>query len=262
MTDAPRPPAGRPLRLAGKTALVVGGTRGIGRAIASALASEGATVVVSGRDRERAEVVAAEIDATGGAAEAVAIDLADVAATQAAVDAVAGRIGRLDVLVANAGVNPWFTRPEELTPEVWDEAFAVNLRGTFFAIQAAGRHMLREGAGAIVNVSSVTVAVGTLRGLPYTATKGGLDAVTRNLAVEWADRGVRVNGIAPGYVETDLTEGLRRHDGLAASIVAKVPMRRFAAVEEISGLAVYLCSDEASYVTGQTYYVDGGMAVA
>jgi 3-oxoacyl-[acyl-carrier protein] reductase len=242
--------------------VVLGGTRGIGRAIAQALAAEAATVVLSGRDGVRADGVAEDIRRDGGSAESVAIDLTDLEGTRATLDGIVARLGHLDVLVANAGVNPWFTRAEELTAEAWDEGFAVNLRGTFFAIQAAGRHMLRQGSGTIVSVSSATVAVGTPRGLPYTATKGGLDAMTRGLAVEWADRGVRVNGIAPGYVETDLTEGLRNHDSLARSILDKVPLRRFATVEEIAGLVVYLASDEASYVIGQTYYVDGGMAVA
>jgi 3-oxoacyl-[acyl-carrier protein] reductase len=137
---------------------------------------------------------------------------------------------------------------------------SVNLRGLFFAVQAAGRRMLEQGLGSIVAVSSVTAQVGILRGLPYVASKGGIDSMTRTLAVEWADQGVRVNGVAPGYVETDITEGMRKNQSLSRMVTDNTPLGRFAKPEEIAGMIVYLVSDESSYVTGQTFVVDGGYA--
>ncbi len=246
----------------GKVALVVGGTRGIGRAATLALCAAGATVIPAGRSRENAEAVAAEAERLGGTSFPLVLDVADPAASAAAVGEVVRRCGRLDVLVANAGINPYFKRAEQLTPAIWDEIMAVNLRGIFFAVQAGGRQMLEQRSGSIVSISSVTATVGVSRGLPYVAAKGGMDSMTRSLAVEWADRGVRVNGVAPGYVETDLTQGLRDNAELKKSLLSKVPLARFGRPEEIAALIVYLASDAAAYVTGQTFVIDGGYAAA
>lgn len=244
----------------GKIVLVIGGTRGIGRAAALALADAGATVIVTGRSLEPAETVAAEARALGAEAFAFAMDVGDVVASRSVIDTIAAQFGRIDALVANAGISPYWVRAENITPEIWDEVMAINLRGVFFAVQAVGRHMLAQGFGSIVSVSSVTATVGVNRGLPYVATKGGLDAMTRTLAVEWADRGVRVNGVAPGYVATDLTHGMRGNSGITELLLAEVPMGRFAEPEEIAGTIVHLCSDSASFITGQIVVVDGGFA--
>ncbi len=136
----------------------------------------------------------------------------------------------------------------------------VNLRGLFFAVQAGGMHTLQNGGGSIVSVSSVTASVGVTRGLPYVASKGGLDSMTRSLAIEWADRGVRVNGVAPGYIATDMTHGMRDNDALKQSLLDTVPLGRFAEPEEVAALITFLASDAESYITGQTLIADGGFA--
>jgi 3-oxoacyl-[acyl-carrier protein] reductase len=244
--------------LDGQVALVIGGSRGIGRAIALGLADAGARVVVSSRSRESVDATAGEIQARGGQALGIPGDVSRLTDVETLVRDTVEQCGRIDVLVNSAGINPFWKRPETLTPEDWDLIMSVNLRGPFFACREAGRVMIRQGRGRIVNVTSVTALRGTARGLPYTAAKAGLIGVTQTLAADWCAHGIRVNAIAPGFVDTDLTYQLRQNAALHQSLVAKVPLGRFGTPEEMAGLAVYLASEASSYVTGQVFVVDGG----
>lgn len=248
----------------GRAAVVVGGTRGIGRAAAAALARGGASVAVSGRSPGAAAQAAAELSAEHGVpALGLGWDIADAEAAEPAIEAVLKQFDRLDACVVAAGINPYWLRALEVTPEIWDEEMATNLRGAFFAVRAAARPMLESPqGGAILLTSSVTAGSGVSRGLPYVATKGGLEAMVRSLAVEWADAGVRVNAISPGFVETDLTAGVRKHDEIRESLVARIPIGRFGTPAEIGDLAAVLVSDVASYVTGQVIQIDGGYTAA
>jgi 3-oxoacyl-[acyl-carrier protein] reductase len=244
----------------GKVAMVIGGTRGIGKEAVFSLAKSGAKVILTGRSQKNIDLVVSEAKDLGLNISSYAFDVADVDETKKFIDKVVEENGGLDILVANAGINPMYKRAENVTREEWDLLMSVNLRGLFFAIQSAGKHMLKQGNGSIVSISSVTAVVGTPRGLPYVATKGGMDSMTRTLAVEWADRGVRVNAVAPGYIETDLTEGIRKNKSINEMMTKKMPLGRFGKCEEIANMILFLSSDASSYITGQTYIVDGGFS--
>lgn len=245
--------------LSGSVALVTGASRGIGEAIAVGFADAGADVAVVARSREALEATADRVRDAGARAVVATADVTDDAAVAAAFETAADELGPVDTLVNNAGVNPYFGRTGELDVETWEHILAVNATGTFRCTRAFGRRVLeRDGTGAIVNIGSV----GSVRGLPYqapyTASKHAIAGLTRALAVEWAPD-VRVNAIAPGYVKTDLTEGVRENESIREDLLADIPQDRFAEPEEVAGPAVYLASDAASYVTGAVHAVDGGM---
>jgi NAD(P)-dependent dehydrogenase (short-subunit alcohol dehydrogenase family) len=240
--------------LEGKVAVVTGGGRGLGRAMAHALAAHGARVVIAGRNAETLEQAAAAMSAEGLRVEGEVCDVSD----EAAVERLASRVGRPDILINNAGVNPFYRSAEKVTTDEWRQVLDVNLTGVFLACRAFGRLMLEQGGGAIVNVTSIAGHVGLERSAAYCAAKGGVELLSKSLALDWAKRGVRVNCLAPGYIETDLTAGLRDNPTLAERITSKTPMGRFGAPDDLAGAVVFLASDASRYVTGQTLLVDGG----
>jgi NAD(P)-dependent dehydrogenase (short-subunit alcohol dehydrogenase family) len=240
-----------------KVVLVTGASRGIGEAIATAFAEAGATLVATARERTSLDALCARLASTGATVEAEALDVADVAAAEHLVERLVARHGRIDVLVNNAGTSA--RQPiGESTPDVWDTIFATNTRGLFFLTQAVGRTMVARASGAVVNVGSVAQALGRREMAAYAASKGGVAQITRVLAMEWATHGVRVNCVAPGYVRTPLVEPTFRRPELMDEILARTPMRRVAEPREIAGPVLFLASDLATYVTGQTLFVDGG----
>ncbi|MDE2516388.1 MAG: glucose 1-dehydrogenase [Rhodospirillales bacterium] len=239
--------------LTGKVAVVTGAGRGIGRAIAGALAEAGARVALVGRDAARLAEAARQLP---HGAFAAAADIADEAAVIGLRDVVLGRAGRIDVLVNNAGVNPIYAGIEKTSLADWQNIIGVNLSGVFLCCKYLGGAM-GEG-GAIVNVSSVAGHVGLRRSVPYCASKGGVELMSKALALDWAKRGVRVNCLAPGYVDTDLTHGLITHDTLAETYRAHIPMGRFGVPRDMAGAALFLASPASAYMTGQSLIVDGG----
>ncbi len=249
--------------LAGRVAVVTGGGRGIGRAIAQGLARHGARLVLAGRTGATLEATAAEIERESGAeCLAHAADIANEADVLALRDAALARFGRIDILVCNAGVNPIYKGIEATTLADWQTIVAVNLTGTFLCCKHMGSVMAAAGGGSIICISSVAGHVGLRKSAPYCATKGGVELLVRALALDWAPKGVRVNAIAPGYFETDLTAGMLANPAMSDRLRAATPLGRFGTDPDIVGAAVFLAGRASGYVTGQSLLVDGGYTAA
>ena len=245
-------------RLDGKVALVTGGTKGLGRAMADALASAGATIALTGRSSDSAETVAREVaEAEGVKALGLAADVAKSAEVKAMVDRVLDAFGRLDILVNNAGIN--IRRPiEQLEEDEWDRVIATNLTGPWLCCRAAAAPMRAQKWGRVINVSSTLGQVGLADRTPYCSSKGGLTLMTRTLALEWAKDGINVNALCPGPFATEINRPLLENPELSAAMTAKVPQGRWADPVELGPVAVFLASEASSFVTGATILVDGG----
>lgn len=248
--------------LAGKVAIVTGGGRGLGRALSEGFAAAGAHVVLTGRSAETLEGAVSAITAGGGSAKGVPADVAREADVEALCRTTLDVFGRIDILVNNAGINPWYKAAEDTALEEWRAVVETNLTGVFLACREAGRAMLTQGEGAIVNVTSVAGRVALAKTTAYCAAKGGVELMTRQLALEWAKKGVRVNAVAPGYFATDLTEGLRANEVLSERVTRRTPMGRFGHPDELVGACLFLASPAASYITGASLAVDGGWTAA
>ena len=245
--------------LSGQVAVVTGGGRGIGRAIARGLAAHGAKLALCGRTPATLEAAAAQI---GGEVLTVTADVSAEPDVLHLRDRVLDRFDRIDVLVCNAGVNPIYQGLETTTLEQWQDIVGVNLTGTFLCCKHLGGAMLQAASGSIICISSVAGRVGLRKSVPYCATKGGVEQLVKALALDWAAKGVRVNAIAPGYFETDLTAGMIANPALSQRLLAATPMNRFGQDADIVGAAVFLASPASAYVTGQSLLVDGGYAAA
>jgi len=254
-----RAEAGPPdLRFDGRVVWITGASRGLGRAMALGFAAAGADLVLSGRSADALGEVADAVRAHGGRIELAPGSVTsdeDVAAAAARIER---SFGRLDALVNNAGISPYFVRSERLEPAQLREVLETNLVGAFACCRAALPLLERSPAASVVNVSSIHGSRSHARMLAYTASKGGLEMVTRTLAEEWAGKGIRVNSLAPGYIETEMTAGLRAHDGWREELLGRIPLGRFASPAEIAGCAMFLAGPVSGYVTGTTLFADGG----
>ena len=246
------------MRLQGKVAMVTGSTKGIGRAIATGYAEEGAIVIVCGRSEDLAQSLAEELSKKGKKAVALWLDVTNVDSINQVVAQVVKQFGKIDILVNNAGISPIWKRAEETGKEAWDQIIATNLTGAFLCAQAVGKVMIKQKSGKIINMTSVGGEVALPRLVAYCASKAGIISLTQVLAAEWAQHNILVNAIGPSYVETEFTAGLRGNKQIYEELKNKNLLKRFARPEEVVGAAIFLASDESNYITGQTIFVDGG----
>lgn len=246
------------MRLGSKVAVVTGAARGIGRACAGCMAAEGAQVVLSDIDAEGGETAAAAIRDGGGEACFIACDVGDRIQVEALIAGAVEAFGRIDSLVANAGI-VHAADFLDLAEADFDRVLRVNLKGVFLCGQAAARQMVRQGGGGtIVNMSSINAVVAIPTILPYVVAKGGVNQLTAAMALALADKGIRVNGIGPGSIATEMAQAVLNDPEKARGALSRTPMGRFGEPEEIGCIAVFLAADESSYITGQTIYADGG----
>jgi NAD(P)-dependent dehydrogenase (short-subunit alcohol dehydrogenase family) len=245
------------LELTGKVAVVVGGTSGIGRAIAHGFAQAGADVIPTSRRPEQVEAAAREIEQFGRRSIRLTSDVSDRQSLERVLSAAVEAFGKVDILVNSAGRTkraPTVDFPED----DWNEILDTNLTGTLRACQVFGRHMLERGSGSIINIASLSTFVALHEVAAYSASKAAVASLTKSLAIEWSSRGVRVNAIAPGVFRTALNQKLLDETERGREFLLRTPMRRFGNVEELAGAAIFLASDAASFVNGEILAVDGG----
>lgn len=245
------------MKLANKVAVITGGGTGIGAAAARLFASEGASVCVCGRRLTPLQETVAAIQASGAAAMAVVGSVAVTEDCRRIVAETMDAYGRIDILVTSAGIATLMSA-SETTDELWDSTIDTNLKGTFFAIREVLPVMVEQQSGVIVTVSSILGQVGMKKTAAYGASKAGIDQLTRVIAIEYASHGIRANAVAPGWVETPMTEAVQAHPQMFDSLKSRHPAGRFGTPEEVAGAILYLASDEAQWVTGTVLTIDGG----
>jgi len=243
----------------GKTAIVTGAAGGIGSAVSMALAGDGYDIMLHyNSSGDKAEALQKEIQSTGAQAETFKADISDFSEAEALVNAAVEKFGRVDCLVNNAGITKDGLLMR-MTEEEFDRVIAVNLKGCFNTTRHIAKHMLKNRSGCIVNISSVVGVLGNAGQANYAASKAGIIGLTKSSAREFAQRGVRVNAVAPGYIETDMTGVL--DDKVKAALLERIPLKRLGQPEDVADLVVFLCSGRSAYMTGQVIVVDGGMAI-
>jgi 2-deoxy-D-gluconate 3-dehydrogenase len=247
--------------LSGTAALVTGGNGGIGRGIAVGLAQAGASVVIAARNEEKTADAVAEIEGFGGKVVGVACDVLKRADIDAAVEAARSNFGRLDIVVANAGIGRG-GQPQDIAEEAWDLTVDTNLKAVFQTAQAAYPLLKEGGRGKVITIGSEYSLFGSPTVLPYSASKGGVIQLTKSLAVAWARDDIQVNAIIPGWVWTDMTAGIKNNQRNYDRIIDRTPAKRFADPEELAGTAIFLASHASDFVTGQSIPVDGGYSIA
>lgn len=248
------------MKLKGKVALITGSTRGIGKEFAKGFAQEGADIIINGRNMEKAKAIAKEIE-EGQGVKAVGIG-ADVSSSREVnrmVEEAMNQFGRIDLLVNNAGVNPFILEAEKIKEEGWDQVLDVNLKGVFLCCQAVGKIMIQQGGGKIINISSAAGLIGEQGLLPYCISKAGVMVLTRLLAYEWGRYNILVNAIAPGFIAGGMNAPILDKEVLLSGLIQQVPLKRLGKPEEIVNIAIFLASEESSYINGATLLADGGM---
>ncbi len=244
--------------LTGRTALITGSSRGLGRAFAEGLAGAGARVILNGVNAARLEEAAAEMRAEGFDVLTAAFDVADEAAIKAAFETLDAEGIEVDILMNNAGIQ--FRKPMlELDTADWQRVIDINLTASFVIGREAARRMAARGRGKIINIGSLTSELARATVAPYTVAKGGIKMLTKAMAAEWGEKGIQSNAIGPGYMVTDMNEALLSNPEFDGWVKARTPMRRWGLPEELAGTAIYLASDASNYVSGQIIYADGGM---
>ncbi|NWF93980.1 MAG: 3-oxoacyl-ACP reductase FabG [Syntrophaceae bacterium] len=247
------------MKLKGKVALITGSTRGIGKEFALGFAREGADVIINGRNIEQAKTVANEIEGLGVRSLAIGADVSSLQDVNRMVDEAVGVFGRVDILVNNAGVNPFILEAERIKEEGWDQVMNVNLKGVFLCCQAVGKEMMKQGGGKIINISSTAGILGEQGFLPYCVSKAGVMTLTRILAYEWSRYNILVNAIAPGFIAAGMNTPILNKEILLSGLTQQVPLKRLGNPEEIVRVALFLASDDSSYINGTTIIADGGM---
>ena len=246
--------------LSGRVALVTGASRGLGQYMARALARAGADIAITSRDQGRLEETEKDILNIGGRVLPVELDVLDLSSIQLAVQNVEAHFGRLDVLVNNAGCNVR-RRALQVTAEDWDKVVNTNLRGAFFVAQAAARIMKTQHWGRVINIGSVTCVAGYAGMGPYCASRGGIKQLTMSLAHDWAEYGITVNCLAPGWFKTEQSRMLYEDETWLSMLKERIPMARPGRPDDLDGMVVFLASESSRYITGQTYLVDGGVSI-